>query len=227
MPSMITFFNIYRIPAALIIIAVVAYFSVDYIVKTRVTNLQAHIEQKIIEQKVTLSTLLEITARNGADTVTSTVIRDCNVEERKEFDVLLGRLDQGLLNSELTKLDLLFGRCGYFFAQRKAVMVSRLAREVNLYEDFVTQLEVISGSSKHDAYAVDTWRAVVQAEEKQSDLFMNLVLSQDNIIKTLLSGKSADSAEILTILKDVKENQETLAVMSKQTSDMRLRLLLK
>lgn len=216
----------YKALALLIIILVLGYFSVQYVATQRMVELQTTIETKISDQKDTLVAISEITARNGADDATELVVQDCAVSERKNFDTLLGRLDSGLSQTELTELDRLFGRCGYYFAQRKSIMVARLTREVEIYDSLVSQLEIVTGASKKETYNVETWQSLARDEEKQSELFTDLVRTQDRIIATLLSGKPATSPEIQTILNEVKETQETLSVTNMQTADLRAQLLI-
>lgn len=215
----------FQIAALITLFVLGIYVSADFLAKHRVGELQTIIEAKIDSQKQMLLELSEITARNGADETTEAIVQDCSIDERKEFDVLLGRLDEGLPQTELQNLDQLFGRCGYFFAHRKSIMVARLAREVELYSQYVTELETLRGASLQDDYSVETWLMLSQDEKKQSELFMNLVQSQDNIITTLKTGKSATSDEIKTILAEVKETQNTLTVTSKQTSNLRAELV--
>lgn len=214
-----------QIAGLIILISVGMYFATQHLTAKRTANLQAGIEKSITEQKIILADLAETTGRYGADTTTESIVQDCSVDERNVFDNLLGRLDGGLSQTELLKLDRLFGRCGFFFAQRKSIMVSRLAREVELYETQIVQLESLTGSSKKDFYALESWKTLSIDEQKQADLFMNLVRSQDRIITTLISGKSSDSSDMQTVLNEVKEIQEMLTVTNKQTADLRAVLL--
>ena len=215
----------YRIAILLIILFFSAYVAIEYVAAKKVAHLRIQMEQSIEDQKINMTNLSEISSRSGSDAVTEATVTDCSVDERNQFDVLLGRLDQGLPQTELSKLDRLFGRCGYFFAERKSIMVARLSREVEVYETLVTQLEAITSASVYEDYNVGTWKELALEEKTQSALFLNLVRTQDRIISTLLSGKSADSVEIKTILSEVKETQETLAISSKQTADLRASLL--
>jgi hypothetical protein len=193
-------------------------------IQARFDDLRSTMTSQIAEQQRLLSTIAEITARNGADTITETIVRDCTVTERSDFDTLLGRLDTGLTFAELNKLERLFGRCGTFYAARKSVMVARMEREVEIYESYVSQLASISSKKDIEGYQIEQWKALVNEEKKQSELFSKLVTLQDKIIRTLLTGKQSSSPEIRTILNEVKEVQETHAVSSTQASDIRATL---
>jgi plasmid maintenance system killer protein len=118
-------------------------------------------------------------------------------------------------------LERLFGRCGGFYAERKAMMVARLAREIEVYQTYVRQLETIIDADVEDEFFISQWTHLAEQEQKQSELFSELVRKQDEIIAALLAGKSADSLEIVEILRDVQEIQDTLTVTNIQTANVR------
>ncbi len=210
---------------ACLVAAVVLFALVRYIVAERFADLELETQVLITEQAGLLATIAETMARNGADQVTEQIIRDCSVAERTAFDTLLSRLNTGLARSELIELERLFGRCGNFYAERKSVMAARLEREVEIYDMFVKQLANISGTHAADSYSVGTWRELVELERKQSNLFSELVTTQDQIITTLLTGKSATSPEIQVILENAQSIQETLIVTSAQAAEVRASLV--
>jgi hypothetical protein len=204
---------------------VLLYTLATVLMQLRLKDLREQMTIQIVEQQTVLVDIAETTARNGADTVTESIIKDCRVMERTEFDDLLGRLDKGLSRAELTKLKSLFGSCGDFYAQRKTLMVSRLAREVEVYGHYVEQLQTLTDKQVRQTYQVDSWNTLVGQEEKLSELFSALVLQQENIIDTLLSGKLADSEAMKTILQEAQETQELLLLANRQTADTRTGLI--
>ena len=103
---------------------VFAYIGGVLISREKLEDLKSTLEVQITEQRALLSTIAETTARNGADEVTERVITDCALDERAQFDELLGKLDTGLNRTELVILERLFGRCGSFYSERKSVMVA-------------------------------------------------------------------------------------------------------
>jgi len=105
-----------------------------YIASERVDSYEVTARVQVAEQQVVLNTIAETISRNGADSVTESVIKDCPVNERVRFDNLLGRLDAGLGVAELRELDGLFNSCASFFADRKSLMAARFDREVEVYE---------------------------------------------------------------------------------------------
>lgn len=204
--------------------AVLVYGLVTIIVDNRLQQLEIETRVLISEQETVLATIAETTARNGADSVTEAIIRDCNITERSRFDTLLGSLDKGLTQSELVELERLFGRCGAFYSERKSVMVARLAREFEVYEAYVDQLEILRGSELDKEYSLEDWRMLVAEEQKQSESFTRLVALQDQIIAALLEGKTSQSEEIITILDEVREVQEALFMANTQSKTVRARL---
>jgi cell fate (sporulation/competence/biofilm development) regulator YlbF (YheA/YmcA/DUF963 family) len=104
-------------------------------------------------------------------------------------------------------------------------MVARLSRELEVYESRIDQLSLIVGEDQSETFALAEWNRLVEAEQKQSRLFSELVTKQDEIITTLLSGSSADSEEIREILREVQETRETLSVTNQQASTIRSELV--
>lgn len=212
--------------AVVLILGVLAtYFVVTSLVDARFHNVETSIRGQIFEQESLLTAIAEATSRNGADAITESIVKDCTVTERSQFDNLLSRLNNNLTRSELVELERLFGRCGTFFSERKNVMVSRLSREIEIYKNFVDQLSVVKDEDLNEKFSVSVWQELASEEKKQSELFAELVNLQDSIIKTLLSGKSAGSPEIVEILQQVQEVQGTLIVTNKQTANVRSRLI--
>lgn len=209
----------------ILLLAGVMWYASLMIVTNQTEDLTATITLQLSEQRSLLNTVAEITARNGADQITESIIRDCSVVERTSFDTLLGRLDSGLGRTDLVELDRLFGRCGSFFSERKIVMASRLEREIGVYENYVTQLATLTGQSTETEYQVETWKKLAEQEQMLSEQFSRLVDLQDEIITTLLSGKSRDGEEIQTILREVKDTQDGLIIQNAQTGTTRSELI--
>lgn len=202
-----------------------AYGLIVVIVREKLDDLHRQVQIQISEQQTLLTTIAETTARNGADSVTEGIIRDCNVNERTDFDTLLSRLDKGLSNTELTKLERLFGRCGSFYSQRKSIMVARLSREIEVYSSYVDELKTVSTEKTVTSYKVEEWQKLVEQEQKQSELFATLVTQQQKIIETLMSGKSTESEEIKSVLKAVNETQVSLSETNQAAAVIRKTLI--
>jgi hypothetical protein len=208
-----------------ILAATLVYFLVTNLTENRFQNLESQTRLLISQQQSILATIAETTARNGADSVTEQIVKDCSLSERLTFDTLLGDLDSGLTQVQLIELERLFGRCGGFYSERKSVMVSRLAREIEVYETYVNQLGTVLDTDVAEEFHIAQWNKLAQEEQKQSKLFFQLVNKQDQIITTLLSGKSANSTEIEEILREVNEIQGTLVVTNTQVANVRSELI--
>lgn len=217
-------FTVKTVGACLLGVLVI-YFATTAIVDVRLSAYEQTSRLQIADQQTVLLAIAEATGRNGVDVAGESIIHDCAVNERTEFDSLLSRLNVGLSQTELITLERLFGRCGSFFSDRKSLMSSRLTREIEIYETYVTQLSILLGDDLSGAFLVQKWKALAAEEERQSELFGRLVGAQDKIIATLLSGKSANSDEIQEILQEAKEIQETLLVANKQASTLRAELV--
>jgi len=208
------------------IAGVVAFYMLfNLTLSLRLQQLEKDMRTVLSNQQATLVAIAEATARSGADAVTESIIKDCTIIERSEFDTLLGRLNAGLSQSELITLERLFGRCGTFFSARKAVMTSRLSREIEIYQIYVNQLSSIVNADKNDEFKVTNWQQLAIKEQKQSEQFGELVRLQDQIISTLLSGKNQSSPEITEILATVQTVQQELLSANKEASLIRSNLV--
>jgi len=213
-----------KLIASFVLAVGLVYFLVHNFAENRFQDLESQTRLLISEQQAVLATIAETTARNGADSITEQIIKDCSLSERSTFDTLLGSLDKGLTQTELVELERLFGRCGGFYSERKSVMVSRLAREIEVYETYVEHLETLLDADVANEFQISLWNKLAEEEQKQSELFSQLVIKQDQIISTLLDGKSASSEEIEQILREVNEIQGTLVVTNKQVAKVRAEL---
>ncbi|MCA9366647.1 hypothetical protein KC887_00075 [Candidatus Kaiserbacteria bacterium] len=210
---------------AAVVAAFVMYIFVTSIQKNRLYELELLTRAQVAEQETVLATIAEVTARNGADAVTESVIRDCTQTERSSFDSLLGRLDAGLSTTELSDLERLFGRCGRFYAERKSVMVARLEREIEVYASLIAQASVVAGRDQSEAFQLPAWQNLSELESRQSELFTELVNIQDEIISTLLTGGASQQETLANIKAAAKEVQENLALVNTQAAAVRAELL--
>jgi len=208
-----------------VVLILLVYLLASFFADQRFEALESDTRLLISEQNTILATIAETTARNGADLVTESIVKDCSLNERSSFDTLLGNLNNGLSQSQLVELERLFGRCGSFYSERKSVMVSRLVRETEIYTTYVDQLSAILDEDVSEDYKLSSWQQLSVQEQRISELFAELVVKQDRIINTLLSGSSPQSEEIQTILQEVNEVQQTLIVSNTQVATLRSELV--
>jgi hypothetical protein len=179
---------------------------------------------KIAEQKTTLATLAEVTDRDGADSVVERIIKDCNADSRARFDTQLSRL-QNLTRSELLEVEQLFEACGNFFAERKAVMVARLTRELSVYTSFIDVLKSLRKSEDTSVYTIDGWEELVALEAERSELSSKLVDIQGTIIRELKAGTTVQADSLQSILVEGQRTRESLLLVSEKIDMVRSKLL--
>jgi hypothetical protein len=192
----------------------VLFLGVSYYIQSQQSEYISMMKVLIAQQETTLTSIAEVTDRNGADAVVTAIIRDCQLEDRQRFDELLSSL-QALNNKELSEVDNLFNACGDFYAQRKALMVARLSREFEVYEDYVVLLQVVDSREKTIEYPVEKWSQLVSFEKERSELSSELVSIQKDIIDALINGVSADAVsmkEKVAQAQEVKDNLSLLGV---------------
>lgn len=216
------FLNIhFMISAHLVVVALVVVVAafVNYHVKN---DLRLSLEKNVDRQLVLLSDLATITDRNGADEVVEQIIIDC--PRRPKFESLLGELGR-LSKSSLLEAQQLFESCGGFYAERKALMVARLNREFEVLKDNVSLLEVLDSSTK-DQYNLSDWDTLINDEQKRSDLLTEQLDIQEKIITLLISGKTVSSQEIIDLVNEAGQVNDSLSVLGKQIDEKRDRLTL-
>lgn len=222
--SLQAFYKRHTVPLTLLLVLIGALLLSMLIVSQRTQAYQEVIETQLEAQLDRVQDLAAATAQNRADSAVGVRIQDCPADQRSTFDSLLGRLDSGLQQSELEELDQLFSACAHVQAERKAVIVAQLQREVAVLSDYTDQLSVLTSTNASQDYAVESWLQLVDHEARQSAGFAQLVTAQKDIINTLLGGKAADSAEMLVILDSVKETQESLLFANTQAAALRAEL---
>lgn len=177
---------------------------------------------KNIERQVALLEFLAVeTDRNGADEVVASIITDC--PRRGQFEELLGRLAT-LNRQELITAQQLFESCGGYYAERKAIMVSRLEREYEVLEDNVALLSLLD----EDHELVDSsaaWGELVAMERERSSLLAEQVLLQRDIINLLITGKNVLSSEMQVLTNRAQNVAELLSVTGTQIDAKRIELL--
>ncbi len=206
------------------LLAGLLFLGASYYIHTKQVEYVSMMKLNIAKQEKTLATLSEITDRNGADAAVAEIIKDCDLEDRQEFDELLSRLGE-LNNNQLRRLDLLFDACGYFYAQRKALMTARLEREFEVYNDYVSLLNIVDSKEKKISYPVEKWGELVDLEKQRSSLSSDLVLIQKNIISALLNNVSVKSEEMKEQLTHAQEINDSLSLVGTKIDTLREELI--
>lgn len=208
----------------LVVVVSIGYLTARMIVAERLEDATNQIKLDIAQQQTTIASLSEVMSRGGVDEVTATVIKDCAADERDRFDLLLGRLGDGLPRNELLELSRLFDRCASYYARQKAVMAARFEREVQVYDSYIARLPTLVPQADVTPYAALTWQELARFEREQSQLFETLVRLQGEIIDTLVSGKTTSDPAITQLLGTVRETQEMQAYNVAKMSELRTKL---
>ena len=204
---------------SLVLVAVLA----NALAAQRLSAYSDQLESDIADVKNTLLHLVTIGAGNGADELTDRVLIDCSSIERERFDILLGSLDKNLDQEALTELDRLFGRCGGYYAERKAFLTARLEQELVFYKQLITQRSELTDSNdlQDDCFSGLNYLP----ESEQSKLFNELVTAQDKIIQAVISSQSTTDEAVVTASQEAREIQENLLLASTQAGMVRDELI--
>ncbi len=185
----------------------------------------ATLDAAILIQSDNLRGLAEITRVNGADATTDRIITDCSAGERERFDTLLDKLQANISETELNELTTLFYSCGSFFADRKAVMATKLQREVEILSDYIDLRSIVSGKSSEGASQLEAWKKLAESELKTAEYFKDLVQLQGKIIILLGNGQTPTSPEVLAILSQVNTVRGQMLVLSDQIEVLKAQAL--
>lgn len=171
-------------------------------------HIEDEINQRISEQSDYLYELATLTDRNGADSAIETIVADCG--RRDEFDSLLVKL--GSLNKkDMVTLQSLYDSCGTFYAERKALMVTKLERELEIYADQVSLLTILNSDVIHTS-RLSEWQTLVAHEKTRSSLLLDQSILQTKIITLLISGSSKDSTAVHQLVRDAQDTWDLLGV---------------
>jgi hypothetical protein len=210
--NLIVAFTLTLIAAALIIGSLVAHYS-----QRRAESL---LSERIQVEKSTLLNLATITDRNGADAIIENIVNDCS--RRSEYEGLLESLET-LSKKDLISAQNLFESCGTFYAERKALMVAKLERELEAYVDFVALLSQFQNDVDIN-HQVLAWKDLVSLESTRSSLLSDQAHLQSKIITLLISGSLVSSKEVINLVRDAGEISELLSVHDHRIDELRASL---
>lgn len=162
-------------------------------IKQSQKELSLTLQIRIAEQAQTLTTISTLTHQNRADSLAESIIRDCSTDSRARYADLLNDL-ANLRGAELQELEQVFEACAGFFAEQKAVMVARLSRELEVYEEYVQLLATLKDSDPIVDSQLDTWQELVTLETERSQLMTEQVSVQGEIITALKTLPATDDS---------------------------------
>lgn len=204
----------------ILILCVIVLIGIFFVIQSTTSGLNsktvATLEAAILIQKDNLRDLAEITRANGADATTDRIVTDCSAEERARFDTLLDSLQANISKNELTELNTLFYSCGSFFADRKAVMATKLLREVEILSDYFDLQSIVTGKRSDESAQLEAWKKLAESELKTAEYFKQLVQLQGKIIVLLGSGQTSTSPFVLATLSQVSTVRGQMLVLGNQ-----------
>jgi hypothetical protein len=212
--------SVYIVLGSLLVLLAV---NIWYIRETN-SDIVSSTKLKIAEQEKRLASIAEVTGRDGADAVVEKIIQDCSADKRARFDTQLSKLPT-LKGVELVDVEQLFSTCGNFFAQRKAVMVSRLEREYEMYLDFLEVLALVDSKDAILEYDAERWGVLVKKEVERSALSTKLVEIQGEIINNLKANVSVTSDAMQATLVEGQKTKEALLSISSEIYTLRQSIL--
>ncbi len=194
---------------ALLLAAIIALsaWTIENTKANTLSLLQSNIETQVTH----ITELAELTDRNGADAVTEEIISDC--PRRVEFENQLMRLDSAT-KRELITIQQLFESCGTFFAERKALMVSRLEREFLSLKNDLALLSTIRDLSSNEE-KLKEWEKLIELEKTRSALLAEQTAIQEKIISLLMSDTNV-TVEINVLVREAQNVSQSLSVTGAQ-----------
>lgn len=188
-------------------------FVAHYNEKSAIRNIELHIS----DQEKRMYTLADITDRNGADEVVSSIIADC--PRRSEYESQLAKLNV-LPKKDLVTIQNLFESCGNFYAERKALMVATLARELENTKTFVDLLQLFDVKEAKQ-YRLEKWEELVRLEKERSSLLSEQTSIQEKIITLLISGSTPNNKDVRSLVEDAQQIGQILDVDNQRIDQIR------
>lgn len=206
----------FMIAVHLIVVAVLIALSAWYVYEAK-ANVRLQLEGNIREQTEVLTELARIVDNNGADEVVSSIITDC--PRRTEFELLLVKLGS-LPQKDLLTVQQLFESCGDFFAERKALMVSKLEREAQTLHSSIALLRRLDSNDKR-TFNAERWDELIKSELERSKLLTEQAAIQEDIIRLLVSGNPLTSNEVRDNVARAQHIAEALNILGTKIDETR------
>jgi hypothetical protein len=195
----------------MLVIVVASAWYIDMTQSAVETKLISRIETSLVQ----IQSLAETTDRNGADALTERIISDC--PRRTEFENLLNGLNTAT-RRDLISAQQLFESCGAFFAERKALMVSKLEREYRMLDEDLTLLATLRDLTP-DEGSYRKWDDIVRLEGERSALLNEQTTIQADIIELLIEGNGG--VRIQELVQQAQDVGQSLTVVDAQIDALR------
>jgi hypothetical protein len=208
-----------------VITAIIGIIAVSgVVVEKRLSDLRDHLEARILEQSTVVSGVATALAQNITSPEFTKIVPECSVEESTVYDTLLSSLDKGLSPVELSKLDVLFDKCGGVVAARRVGMSLTLANETSLLKELTAE-RVLLGDYKSEEAKVEQFVKLSETENEISQQFMKLVQAQGQIIAALQANIPSTAVSLESIRSEAQVVREELERLTVEVSKLRGELL--
>lgn len=168
----------------------------------------------VFEQEVRLKNLAK-DLTNTSKPLPDVALKDCETDDRYQFDALLGQLST-LSRSQLEELNNLFAACGDYFATIQMLRTAQLAREIEVYKDELRSLATVDKHFEEKLSVIPDWFNLQQKAQEQSLLLNELVKIQSEIIDLLLASNSTGSEVVQERVARGQEIRENIVFLDQQ-----------
>lgn len=208
----------------LICLLIVGWFTYQTVITKTTATTNRLINDEVTTLREQVVQAADKARRGTGDEASARVVSDCPVDDRKRFDSLLDLLSKNITAPQLVELEVLFYKCGYYYSSQKALAAV-------LFEQIVTsfaRLQTLQTQTLREDIVMSNemvlWQKVVEAEIKSANYFSRLTQLQGDIIDQLLSGKTATSPDVLSILTEVQNTRNQMVVLASTIADYRAEL---
>lgn len=206
--------------AGALLFAALTLLAASWYLAVQQADYREALRTELTHQEETMLSSANLIDRDEADGAINQIVTDCPTNERQRFDQLLSSLSQ-LDRNELSEIQGLFDACANFYATRQAILSMRLDREYELYERYVDLLGQTDAEVDRWAERASRWGQLSDIENERSDLTLQLVNIQGEIIDMLASGRSATSEEITERLDAAQSTKDSLSVLNQRADNAR------
>ncbi len=210
------------ISAALLLIAV-CLFCVWFTIHSVKMQFVQHTKDALALEEQKLITLAELTSKERVDATVDAIISDCTVENRARFDEQLSMLPM-LRGVQLSEIEQLFNMCGDFYAQKKAIMVSRLQSQFEFFSTLAVLISRIDTRVTAETYNISLWNQFIVLQTKQSELSLALVDIQGAIILQLKKSADVRSDVLQALMVDGQKTRDALSSVSAEIENIQKQL---
>jgi len=194
-----------------LIIGAGVLFAASVYVQQAQRELSLSLQIRIAEQAQILTTIANLTYLNQTDAVAEDIITDCSPDSRIQYETRINQLGS-LSNTALIEFEPLFEACAGFFAEKKALMVSRLRREFDVYAAYIQLLSTIKAAEPLVDQQIEQWAELVLLEEERSQLMSEKVFVQASIITALKTESSQSDTVQSQLVRSQQITQRVAAV---------------